>query len=47
MAQSFRANAACIVAGELTLERKKDGKKQHFTAGEALSERRLTHSTGE
>jgi quercetin dioxygenase-like cupin family protein len=31
-------NAAYIVSGELTLERKKDGKKQHFAAGEAVSE---------
>lgn len=31
-------NAAYIVAGELTLERKRDGKKQRFTAGQALSE---------
>lgn len=31
-------NAAYIVAGELTLERKKDGKKQRFAAGQAVSE---------
>jgi quercetin dioxygenase-like cupin family protein len=31
-------NAAYIVSGELTLERKKDGKKQHFSPGEAVSE---------
>jgi quercetin dioxygenase-like cupin family protein len=31
-------NAAYSVAGELTLERQKDGKKQHFSAGQALSE---------
>jgi quercetin dioxygenase-like cupin family protein len=31
-------NAAYIVSGELTLERKKDGKKQHFAAGHAVSE---------
>ena len=31
-------NAAYIVSGELTLERKKDGKKQRFVAGQALSE---------
>jgi hypothetical protein len=31
-------NAAYIVSGELTLERKKDGRKQHFVAGHALSE---------
>ena len=31
-------NAAYIVAGELTLERKKDGKKRHFKAGQALPE---------
>jgi quercetin dioxygenase-like cupin family protein len=31
-------SAAYIVAGELTVERKKDGKKQHFTAGQAVSE---------
>lgn len=31
-------NAAYIVSGEVTLERKKDGKKQHFVAGQAVSE---------
>jgi len=31
-------NASYIVSGELTLERKKDGKKQRFVAGQALSE---------
>jgi quercetin dioxygenase-like cupin family protein len=31
-------SAAYIVAGELTVERKKDGKKRHFTAGEAVPE---------
>ena len=31
-------NATYIVSGELTLERKKDGKKRHFGAGEAVSE---------
>ena len=31
-------SAAYIVAGELTVERKRDGKKQHFTAGQAVSE---------
>ena len=31
-------SAAYIVAGELTLERKRDGKKQHFTAGQVISE---------
>ena len=31
-------NAAYIVSGELTLERKKDGRKQRFAAGQALSE---------
>jgi quercetin dioxygenase-like cupin family protein len=31
-------SAAYIVAGELTLERKKDGMKQRFTAGQAVSE---------
>src|SRR5215472_12490070 len=31
-------NAAYIVSGELTLERKKDGKKKRFTAGQAVSE---------
>lgn len=31
-------SAAYIVSGELTLERKKDGKKQHFIAGQAVSE---------
>jgi quercetin dioxygenase-like cupin family protein len=31
-------SAAYIVAGEVTLERKRDGKKQRFTAGQAVSE---------
>lgn len=31
-------NAAYIVSGELTLERKRDGKKQHFASGQAVSE---------
>ena len=31
-------NAAYILSGELTLERKKDGRKQRFAAGQALSE---------
>jgi quercetin dioxygenase-like cupin family protein len=31
-------SAAYIVAGELTVERKEDGKKQHFFAGQAVSE---------
>ena len=31
-------SAAYLVSGELTLERKKDGKKQHFTAGQAVPE---------
>jgi quercetin dioxygenase-like cupin family protein len=31
-------SAAYIVSGELTLERKKDGKKQHIAAGQAVSE---------
>ena len=31
-------SAAYIVAGELSVERKKDGKKQHFVAGQAVSE---------
>jgi quercetin dioxygenase-like cupin family protein len=31
-------NAAYVVSGELTLERKKDGKKEHFAAGQAVSE---------
>jgi quercetin dioxygenase-like cupin family protein len=31
-------NAAYIISGELTLERKRDGKKQHFAAGQAVSE---------
>ena len=31
-------SAAFIVAGELTFERKKDGKKQHFAAGQEVSE---------
>jgi len=31
-------SAAYLVSGELTLERKKDGKKQYFTAGHAVPE---------
>ena len=31
-------SAAYVVAGELTLVRRKNGKKQHFTAGQAVSE---------
>jgi quercetin dioxygenase-like cupin family protein len=31
-------NAAYILSGELTLKRKRDGKKQHFVAGQAVSE---------
>jgi quercetin dioxygenase-like cupin family protein len=31
-------NAAYILSGELTLVRKKDGKKEHFVAGQAVSE---------
>ena len=31
-------SAAYIVAGELTVERKKDGKSERFTAGQAVSE---------
>ena len=31
-------SAAYIVAGELTIDKKKDGKKQQFTAGQAVSE---------
>ena len=31
-------SAAYIVAGELTFERKRYGKKQRFTAGQAVSE---------
>ena len=31
-------SAAYIVAGELTLERKTDGKRQHFTGGQVVSE---------
>jgi quercetin dioxygenase-like cupin family protein len=31
-------SAAYIVSGELTLEREKDGKKQHFAPGQAVSE---------
>jgi quercetin dioxygenase-like cupin family protein len=31
-------SAAYIVSGELTLERKKDGKKQRIAAGQAVSE---------
>ena len=33
-----RAAQAYIVAGELTVERKKDGKKQRFTDGQPVSE---------
>ena len=42
-------NAAYIVSGELTLERKKDGKKQQFAAGQLDRQflRPLTHFTGE
>ena len=31
-------SAAYLVSGELTLQRKKDGKKQHFTSGQAVPE---------
>ena len=31
-------SAAYVLAGELVLEKKKDGKKKHFTAGQAISE---------
>src|SRR5215472_6455343 len=31
-------NAAYLVSGELTLERKEDGKKQRFVAGQAVAE---------
>jgi quercetin dioxygenase-like cupin family protein len=31
-------SAAYIIAGELTVERKKNGKKKRFTAGQAVSE---------
>ena len=31
-------NAAYILSGELTAERKEDGKKQHFGAGEVVPE---------
>ena len=31
-------SAGYLVSGELTLERKKDGKKQHFTAGQTVPE---------
>ena len=31
-------SAAYILSGELTVERKRDGKKQRFTAGQAVSE---------
>jgi quercetin dioxygenase-like cupin family protein len=31
-------NAAYVVAGEITLERKRDGKKQRFVAGQAVAE---------
>jgi len=31
-------SAAYLISGELTLERKKGGKKQHFTAGQAVPE---------
>lgn len=40
-------SAAYILAGELTLERKKDGKKQHFTAGQAVPETVDTFHRGE
>jgi len=39
-------SAAYIVAGELTLERKRDGKKQRFTAGQAVSETTDTFHRG-
>jgi hypothetical protein len=39
-------SAAYIVAGELTLERKKDGKKRYFAAGQAFP-KPSTRSTGE
>ena len=39
-------SAAYIVAGELTLERKRDGKKQRFTAGQAVSETNDTFHRG-
>lgn len=31
-------NAAYIVSGQLTLEKEEDGKKQHFSAGQAVTE---------
>jgi quercetin dioxygenase-like cupin family protein len=31
-------SAAYMVAGELTVERQRDGKRQHFSAGQAISE---------
>ena len=31
-------NAAYILSGELALERKEDGKKQHYTAGQVVPE---------
>jgi quercetin dioxygenase-like cupin family protein len=40
-------SAAYIVAGELTLERKKDGKKRYFAAGQAVSETVDTLHRGE
>ena len=39
-------SAAYIIAGELTVERKKDGKKKRFTAGEAVPETVDTLHTG-
>jgi quercetin dioxygenase-like cupin family protein len=40
-------SAAYIVAGELTLERKKDGKKRYFAAGQPVSETLDTLHRGE
>ena len=31
-------NAAYILSGELTVEKKEDGKKEHFSAGQVVSE---------
>jgi len=39
-------SAAYIVSGDLTVERRKDGKKQRFAAGQAVSETVDTFHTG-
>ena len=46
MAHQPIPNAAYIVAGELTLERKKDGEKQRFTAGQGVAETVVTFHSG-